>query len=66
MESTLKSINGMYVFSTEFEVSDFAKTKSDVSDNLCGLKENFVLPTTKLFVGSHNRRMNLIEEYYVE
>jgi hypothetical protein len=58
MESTLKSINVMYVFSTEFDVSDLAKTKSDVSDNLCGLKEFFVLPTTKLFAGSHNKRMN--------
>jgi hypothetical protein len=34
------------------------ETKSDVSYNLCGLKEIFVLRTIKLFVGSHNSKIN--------
>jgi hypothetical protein len=60
-----KSKNEMIILDVTFEVLDIAKTKFDISNQLWGLKEFFVLSTTKLFAGSQKNGMNTSECSYM-
>ena len=42
----------------KLEIFDIAKTKSNIFNQLCGLEEIFVLPSTKLFAASERENMN--------
>lgn len=46
--------NGTFVLSRKFDVN-IEITKSEISNQLCGLKEILVHPSTKLFAGSKKR-----------
>lgn len=48
----------MLVFPSVVGIFDLAKTKSDISNQLCGLNEIFVLPITKLFAGAQTKSTN--------
>jgi hypothetical protein len=61
-----KSKNEMIVFSATFEVHDIAKTKFDISNLVCGLKEFFVISATKLSAGSQKKGMNTSECSYMK